>query len=600
MKQNIVYIDQNQRFNDVLPLIPTNRIIYKTLPGLGATYTELTSLRNSIIIEPNVPVIIGKKKKHNEEQPTESIKVLGVHKGIDQSDVEDFILSDVPYKKIITTPEGFSGKVMPAFFAKGVDCLNDYFLLYDECEKSIQDGNYRSAVILPFEEFFDFTNKAMISATPILPSDPRFKKHSFEIVRITPTFDYRKKLNLLHTNCISAALEQTLKKLEGKCFIFLNGTDVTYQLIKALGIEDESAAFCSEDAVVKLKDYGFLNASSELTDDEGNLKEFSKYNFFTSRFYSAVDIELAYKPNIIIISHLHFAPFTIVDPATEVIQIIGRFRNLTKAVVHITTTNKDFEERTREEALKFLMDEERGYKRLYNLYLDTNEPTHRIALKDALGKYKFNKFTITESRKSYFLMDNFIDEIVVRGYYNSIERLKEAYQATNFFKLRVIDKSYTFTDRDLKQWKKKKANKTLFKEVTEKLTSYSLNSGIANYIKKEHPEMVEAVYRLGKEKLTSLDFNLGKAKTELIKLNASEKKDSTPVRSAVHAAFKLKTDYLEVFIKKRLEEINDEFEIEVPIKMSDLPKKYFRMTGRKTLYNYGKAYGKGYRFYDTI
>ena len=39
---------------------PTNRIIEKVEPGIGATYAELECKRNSVITEPNVPVIIGK------------------------------------------------------------------------------------------------------------------------------------------------------------------------------------------------------------------------------------------------------------------------------------------------------------------------------------------------------------------------------------------------------------------------------------------------------------------------------------------------------------------------------------------------------------
>ena len=44
--------------------IPTRVILNKVLPGLGATYCEIMSPRSSIIIEPNVPVIVGKMEKH--------------------------------------------------------------------------------------------------------------------------------------------------------------------------------------------------------------------------------------------------------------------------------------------------------------------------------------------------------------------------------------------------------------------------------------------------------------------------------------------------------------------------------------------------------
>lgn len=51
-----------QYLTEILPEIPTNTILYKKLTGLGATYGELKANRNSIIIEPNKPVISGNAK----------------------------------------------------------------------------------------------------------------------------------------------------------------------------------------------------------------------------------------------------------------------------------------------------------------------------------------------------------------------------------------------------------------------------------------------------------------------------------------------------------------------------------------------------------
>ncbi len=58
-----------QYLTEILPQIPTNCILYKKLTGLGATYSELKAKRNSIIIEPNKPVIEGKCKdpKHKND-----------------------------------------------------------------------------------------------------------------------------------------------------------------------------------------------------------------------------------------------------------------------------------------------------------------------------------------------------------------------------------------------------------------------------------------------------------------------------------------------------------------------------------------------------
>lgn len=58
-----------QYLTEILPEIPTNTILHKKLTGLGATYGELKSKRNSIIVEPNRPVISGKcsDPKHSKD-----------------------------------------------------------------------------------------------------------------------------------------------------------------------------------------------------------------------------------------------------------------------------------------------------------------------------------------------------------------------------------------------------------------------------------------------------------------------------------------------------------------------------------------------------
>jgi hypothetical protein len=58
-----LYLDKGQYLSDVWKAIPSNIILFKTLTGIGATSLEITAERNSIIIEPNVPVIQGKMAK---------------------------------------------------------------------------------------------------------------------------------------------------------------------------------------------------------------------------------------------------------------------------------------------------------------------------------------------------------------------------------------------------------------------------------------------------------------------------------------------------------------------------------------------------------
>jgi hypothetical protein len=113
-------IKKGQYLSDIMKFIPENAVISKRLPGIGATYCEIISERNSIIIEPNVPVIKGKSKKHP--------NILGVIEGIQKQDVVNYLKSDVSFKKIITTPESYH-KVQKAFKQLGINYFNDYFYL---------------------------------------------------------------------------------------------------------------------------------------------------------------------------------------------------------------------------------------------------------------------------------------------------------------------------------------------------------------------------------------------------------------------------------------------------------------------------------------
>ena len=125
-------IDKGQWLSNVLPLIPANTIFDKTITGCGATTLEINAARNSIVIEPNIPVILGKKAEHP--------FLFAVYEGIAKEDVKAYLAGEHDgYRKIITTPEGFDKKVRPAMHELSIPLYKDYFLLFDECEKTIQD-----------------------------------------------------------------------------------------------------------------------------------------------------------------------------------------------------------------------------------------------------------------------------------------------------------------------------------------------------------------------------------------------------------------------------------------------------------------------------
>ncbi|RZM24752.1 MAG: hypothetical protein EOO88_21725, partial [Pedobacter sp.] len=252
-----VPIDKHQwlsELNHLYPL-PTDAIIHKILPGSGATHGEINSRRDSIIILPNVPVIKSKVKKHNDKHKPEE-QILGIYKGITTEHVSAYLLSNVKHKKILTTPEGYIDKFKKATIDTWETVIADFYLLIDECERMIQDSDYRDRIVEPFDDFFTFQNKGLISATTLPFSDPRLETF-FDYV-IAPTFGYERDLALIHTNnIVNAVREYQINTKADKQFIFLTSISTITAIIEALDIKEQSKIHCSENALKELRLRGF-------------------------------------------------------------------------------------------------------------------------------------------------------------------------------------------------------------------------------------------------------------------------------------------------------------------------------------------------------
>ena len=72
--------------------------------------------------------------------------------------IEKYLKMDIPYKKIITTPESFP-KIRTAARKLNINIYKEYFCLFDECEKLTQDVDYRRKISQPIYDFFQFEQK---------------------------------------------------------------------------------------------------------------------------------------------------------------------------------------------------------------------------------------------------------------------------------------------------------------------------------------------------------------------------------------------------------------------------------------------------------
>jgi len=561
MAQIKIELHKGQYLNDVEPFkshgIPTNSVVHKVIPGCGATTLEIKyTNRNSIIIVPNVPVIEDKVKEHNKLHNKEQ-HILGVHKGIDVGHIEDYLNSEATYKKILTTPEGFISKVLLAFDNDFERMTSDYFLLFDECERIVTDVSYRGKIAAPIDWFFKFSNKAMVSATTLPFTHQGFA--SFNHYVVEPKYDYSKAINVINTNNVIESLEKYInEKTTGPLFVFLNSTDAIYEVANTLDIKSQSHAYCADKSVAKLVSKKYRTGYSTL-----DLKEVAQYNFLTSRYFSALDIRLDYKPDVVLITDVHTAPHSILDPHTEIIQIAGRFRNGINSLTHITNFNQSMESKSKDEALHYLQGCFDTYESVVKLFANAKDTGSKETLKFFVDNSPIADF-YTNDKLNQFMVDNFIYEERVKGYYQTFENLKSAYlDLSNHFKPKFVNVEYLLSDEDRINRNRKTTVKAQQWETLKQIDRLSHKPGkfnimlpnsitLLNNLRSLYPWLTEAYDLLGyagleKTGLTAAKVNPAKAK-------ANEIKALKKLAPHVYADFEENSEWYDTKIKTLMED----------------------------------------------
>lgn len=555
METTYIEIDSpDKHLSDVLEEIPSNVILYKTLTGIGATYSEIKAQRHSIIIEPNVPVIIGKcnSDKHKNDN------LLGVYEGVTTDRIIKYLgASRGKYYKILTTPESFT-KVKDAFLIFNGKIYNTCFLLIDEAHKTIKDVDYRSDIVLPMNDFFKFKGKALVSATPLELSDPRF--NDFQRLVIEPQFSYDKDIHIQYTNNTLERFKVTVRDSKNDCIcVFLNSTDTIYALMEKTGILEESTVFCANKSVRKLKySLNFKNAYSRFEP-----KRMRKFNFFTSRFYAGMDIELECKPDLIMLSDVNLVEHTVLDPYSDMIQIVGRFRNGVNYITHITNTFTDYTYRSKEEVLREVEIYEINYNFIRRELGNAIDNGSQCAFRTLLKTSPFNQFLDRHNNKSYCAVDNYVDEVMVRNMYLSEDTLFTTYTDEVLMKyFSAFRASYLYKAGNIEWLQLRNANKSIVSkrkvivDILEKILPYETESDyeFRKDIYKSDPLIVEAVEILGIEEVRRLRYITNALKLEIYKAKCQ----SPQVTELIHDYFKVGGRYLLTDIKTTIKRIYEE------------------------------------------
>lgn len=563
-------------------MIPTNTILDKTLTGIGATSCEIHSKRNSIIIEPNVPVILGKLDKDK--------KMEAVYEKCTPYTIKKYLQLDIPYKKILTTPESFK-KIRKAAMELNINIYKDYFCLFDECEKVTQDIDYRRKIAQPIYDFFQFEGKAFVSATPLPMSHGEFEQQNFQKIKIMPDYDYKKDLKLIVTNSYYKSLKRVLeeKKDSKHVCIFFNVTDGIHEIIENLEIKDYKI-FCSQKSVEKLEKRGVDKAHSQLD------YPFAKYNFFTCRFYSGLDIVLKNKPDIIMLTDFNSADWTMIDPFTEAIQIQGRFRKKKdddvtyNSLTHISTINPEMRIKSKEEIdtrinqffdnynlLKGQHDNETDDIKKEAIF-DDIETLHCQELMDELGKGNINPFSI----------DNLYNEERVKSYYVSAQSLSQAYEDTGFFHVTLHEDMECVGEDDLMKLNKTKneieTRRTLVRllekihvEFEQGTISKEEKEGYIRLLRGKDSHIIDAYMKIGKAGIEKSEYKkslIDKAVQQHDKEQAEILRFSFEVLNDIQEEFEMDVYVNKNEIKDRLQAIYGEHGIKYKV-TQDTIKDYY-------------------------
>lgn len=308
--KSVKYLDSS-----LLDFLPAG-IINKGKTGIGATTFELTSKRDSIIVEPlkvtassksgvNHLYIGSETKKH----PT---------KATDEEILEYLQNEDIEFKKIICVSDSL--KRIEKLFKQ--ELFHNFFLMIDESDSMQLESNYRNSM----EEVYSIfkrhpkEKRCLISATPIHFHDPELRND----FRINFTFEVeeKRKIKILESsNHIGTAADLILSLYKNstneKIVLAFNNvktlTEISLFLVKSGVVKDDISILCGANSKEKATSF-----YKELVEEKLPTRIVLK----TSAYYTGFDLKEKYH----LIMAVDTGDFLNVLSDKRITQIAGRAR----------------------------------------------------------------------------------------------------------------------------------------------------------------------------------------------------------------------------------------------------------------------------------
>lgn len=411
------------RLSEIFGTIPSNAIIDKGRCGIGGTYLELIAERNSIIVVPTNAIIDNKCFKDGKLIDDRFHAVRGKENSGAKARLRAFMDSDIKKKKIFTTPESL-WKIVDCKKDSPSSLFDEWFILFDECHTTISDS-FRTKILDAFKYFFEFKNNALISATPYKFSSDKLKTFDRYIVRFDQRIDTVEILNTANVESIIFAVLKHPDYYPGRVHIFLNSVNKIAEAIRTAQITDCSI-FCKEDKDNKKK----LNELEYHMKDIPSIESFSKFNFYTSKYFEGWDLEDE-NATIIVVSNVNSLTLRS-GISNKCVQAAGRNRMPSNKIIHITNHRNTLQFKSFEDIETELINRAEDVITKFNEHVQNSSENFNIDGEFKRAAEQYAQLEKDNAVKNSFKVDQFVNARFCDQEYNHINYIVAAWESLGY------------------------------------------------------------------------------------------------------------------------------------------------------------------------
>lgn len=308
--KNLVAAQEAKFLSDVLREIPSHCLFNKGITGCGGTTLEIESERDSIILVPNINLVLNKMDAYK--------TLAGLYGEITRLQFISKLDKQRKYKKIIATYDSLP-KLIDWL---GPEIFKKYFLLIDEYHILFNSYALRYEAISAVLTYFKrFDNYCFMTATPL--EEDNILEEIKDLDRITITWPQAVKVKAIVEDVFFTSkrvneLIDIALKADYNLHIFINSINTIRAIIKSIGTKD-FRTICSKNAKREDMRLGGKLQVQSIT------SPVRKINFYTATAFEGVDIYDSVGKTIVV-SDTNISQ-SLVDISTLFIQICGRLRD---------------------------------------------------------------------------------------------------------------------------------------------------------------------------------------------------------------------------------------------------------------------------------